>query len=99
MGSHGKIESIQRRNYSDQFYEYSQLGRIRTKEKVSMQRNPGWKAVDKAKFYIGINVPNLKKKRKKKEKKRREKEKKIKLKQVYRYTLKVYRYNLLKNGQ
>ena len=32
------------------------------KKKVSMQRNPGWKAVDKAKFHIGITVQNLKKK-------------------------------------
>ena len=50
------------------------------KKKVSMQRNPGWKAVEKAKFYISTTVPNLKKKRKKKEskekKKRKEKRKK-----------------------
>ena len=41
-----------------------------------MQLNPGWKAVDKDKFYIGTIVPNLlkhiyKKKRKKKKKKRK----------------------------
>ena len=32
------------------------------KKKMSMQRNSGWRAIEKAKFYIGITVPNLKKK-------------------------------------
>ena len=42
------------------------------KKKMSMQRNPGWRV------YIGITVPNLKKKkRKKKEGIKREKEKYI----------------------
>ena len=36
------------------------------KKKMSMQRNPGWRAIEKAKFYIGITVPNLKKKKRKK---------------------------------
>ena len=67
------------------------------KKKMSTQQNLGWRAIEEAKFYIGITVPNLKKKR---EKKRKEKKKNIyiyiyiyiyvKVEQVYRYTEKVY---------
>ena len=75
------------------------------KKKMSTQQNLGWRAIEEAKFYIGITVPNFKKK---KEKKRKEKKKiyiyiyiyiYVKVEQVYRYTEKVYRYNLLKNRQ
>ena len=82
------IESVQIRNYSDQFYEYSQLvesEQKKFKKKRSLQRNPGWEAVDKAKFYIGITVPNQKNyiyKKKREKKKRREKKKKN---QIYIY--------------
>ena len=47
------------------------------KKKMSMLRNPGWRAIEKAKFYIGITVPNLKKKEKKKGIKREKEKKKI----------------------
>ena len=80
------------------------------KKKMSMQRNPGWRAIEKAKFYIGITVPNLKKEKKKKGIKREKEKKKKKIKpvqlaqkwavsKVYRYTIKVYRYTLRKIGQ
>ena len=29
------------------------------KKKMSMQRNLGWRAIEEAKFYIGITVPNI----------------------------------------
>ena len=35
------------------------------KKKMSMQRNPALRAIEKAKFYIGITVQNLKKEKKK----------------------------------
>ena len=63
-GPQGKIESIQRRNYSDQlrvtvsWVEYEQ-------KKGEHAGNPGWKAVDKEKFFIGTTIPNLQKYKKK----------------------------------
>ena len=85
-GSHGKIESIQRRNYSDQPLE--------TVSRVEYEQKKGVNAVEprmesswqRKNFIIGTTVPN-----KKKKKKRRE--------QVYRYIFKVYRYTLRKKGQ
>ena len=84
------------------------------KKTMSTQQNLGWRAIEEAKFYIGITIPNLKKK---KEKKKiyicqsgtsvpvHPKSVPVQLTQkqavakVYRYTLNVYRYNSLKNGQ
>ena len=56
-----------------------------------MQRNPGWKAFDKDRFYIGTTVPNLQKIYVIK--------KSGKLEQVYRYRSNMYRYMLCKKGQ
>ena len=35
------------------------------KKKMSTQQNLGWRAIEEAKFYIGITVPNFFKKNKK----------------------------------